>query len=67
MFRLTWKFDNDHQWHRDFESFEEAYRASYDFGLFTHPRIIHVHVKDLESDGPTASVNLIDRSELQEV
>ena len=67
MIRLTWKFDNDHQWYRDFDTIKEAYDAAYDFGLYTHPRIIHVHVKDLENDSATSAVNLIDRRELREV
>jgi len=48
MIRLTWKFSNDHQWHRDFDSFGQAHDAALNFGLFTHPNIVHVHIKDLE-------------------
>lgn len=66
MFRLTWRFDNDHEWYRDFGSFKEAHLAALDFGLFTHHRIVHVHVKDLD-DPEVYSINLVDRRELQEV
>ena len=65
MIRLTWKFDNDHQWYRDFATIKESYDAAYQFGLYSHPRIVHVYVKDLERDCPTSAVNLIDRRELE--
>lgn len=67
MFRLTWTFSNNHTWFRDFESFGSAHDAALDFGLFTHPYIVHVHIKDLDFDGPTSECNLIDRRELHEV
>ncbi len=67
MKRLTWTFDNNHYKHRDFETLEECFRSAFDFGLYTHPRIVHVHVKDLENDSATSAVNLIDRRELREV
>lgn len=65
MFRLTWTFTNNHSWFRDFESVGSAHDASLDFGLFTHPNIVHVQIKDLEN--PNKVLNLIDRRELQEV
>jgi hypothetical protein len=66
MIRLIWKFDNDHQWHRDFATHKEAFDAAYDFGLYTHPRIMHVIVKDLENETCTGSLNLIDRRDLDD-
>lgn len=50
MIRLTWTFDNGHQWHRDFDTIKQVYDAAYEFGLYTHPRIVHMHVKDLNDD-----------------
>lgn len=67
MIRLTWMFDNDHQWHRDFDTIKQAYDAAYEFGLYTHHRIVHVHVKDLNDDKCQGGVNLIDRRELENV
>ena len=64
MIRLTWKFSNDHQWHRDFDSFGQAHDAALNFGLYTHPQIVHVHIKDLENDNATGEINIIDRREL---
>ncbi len=66
MIRLTWKFDSDHQWHRDFDTIKESYDAAYEFGLYTHPRIVHVHVKDLNDDRCRGGVNLIDRRESED-
>ncbi len=66
MIRLTWTFDNNHTWHRDFDTLQDAWSAAYDFGLYTHPRIVHVYVKDLNDDSCTSAVNLIDRRELEE-
>jgi hypothetical protein len=66
MIRLTWKFSNDHQWHRDFNSFGEAHDAAYNFGLYSHPQVIHVNVKDLENENITGEINLIDRRELSD-
>ena len=61
MIRLTWTFTNNHTWFHDFDSFGQAHDATLNFGLFTHPNIVHVYIKDLENDACTGSVNLIDR------
>jgi hypothetical protein len=66
MIRLTWKFSNDHQWYHDFDSFGEAHDAAYNFGLYSHPQVVHVNIKDLENENITGEINLVDRRELSD-
>jgi len=42
-----WEFSNHHQWHRDYETREMAETAALDFGLYTHPQIINVEIKEI--------------------
>jgi hypothetical protein len=48
-FFLFWSFTNGHQWHQDFATLEEAQKAALDFGLYTHPNIDKVEIKELEA------------------
>jgi hypothetical protein len=46
---LFWQFTNGHQWHQYFNSLAEAEKAALDFGLYTHPQINKIEIKELES------------------
>ena len=44
VFKLWWAFTNGHEWHKLFNTEDEAVKAALDFGLYTHPQMTWVEI-----------------------
>jgi len=49
LFKLKWKFANDHEWEKEFETQEEALEKFRFYGLDKHPSCVYTAIVD--SDG----------------